>query len=352
MLRDDGKWTELSVFTSSSLQKDDMFGYSVAMSGNVAVVSAPGRNNRTGSAFIFQRASEGEKWIEMQEITSSVASLGVFLGNLVSMDGNVIVINSPFLSDATRNDVGGAVVFELIDGTWKETAYLVPSQAAMFSFCGSSGLVVDKDVIWIGCSGDSLLNQLEGVVYAFTRNSVTGQWEESLRLTASSPIVDEFFGSSIAIHDNLLAIGAYGASTEKAEWTGAVYLYSIHPTTTEKIRIMPDLSDISVSAMNYYYFGSSIAVTDDRIIVGAYGDTSTNHGDYAGAAYLYSYDKDDFAVNGNVTLMTKIIRSKQAAMDRVGNRVVASGKNALLSGDGIDVTMNLADDGMALYISL
>lgn len=40
----------------------------------------------------------------------------------------------------------------------------------------------------------------------------------------------------------------------KGEWNGAVYLYSIHPTTkecTEKIRIMPDLSDIS--AMNYSF---------------------------------------------------------------------------------------------------
>jgi hypothetical protein len=350
-----GKWTENSIFYSEALQKEDLFGYSLSFSENTAVIGAPARNNRTGSAFVFRRNAVGEKWNEVVELTSAVSTAGVMFGLNTVIDNSIVAISSPFFSKGEEMDVGGAVIFEEVSGKWVETAFLVPSKANELSMCGSSGLAIQGNTLWMGCSSDTLDADLKGSVYVFVRDAMTGAWSEKDRLIPSSKEPFQFFGSAIAVHGNILAVGANGVSTTKAEWSGAVSLFTFDPSTgsnyKEITRLMPALDDITVSAAYYYYYGSSIAVTDNRVVVGAYGDASAHAGDYTGAAYIYSYDPTTFPTTATVTLESKVTRSTPVILDRVGRFVTASGSNALLSADGVDLA-GLKDAGAALFVPL
>src|SRR5262249_33092489 len=70
-VRNGATWTEQQKLTSSDGAANDEFGYSVALSGDTAVVGAidGGGNNGHGSAYVFAR--NGETWAQQQELTAS-----------------------------------------------------------------------------------------------------------------------------------------------------------------------------------------------------------------------------------------------------------------------------------------
>jgi hypothetical protein len=154
-------------------------------------------------------------------------------------------------------------------------------------------------------------------------------------MTASDGVAGDDFGSDIVVKGNILAISAYGVTSPKADYTGAVYIYvSDNKGGWKQVtKLMPPIDEILISAANYYYFGISLALTEESLIVGAYGDAYTYYGgDYSGAAYVYDYDN-----TGTVwTLRSKLRRQSPYPLDRVALIVAANGKNVLLAADGLD----------------
>ena len=75
----------------------DVFGKSVAMSGDRAVVGAKGDegpNGEPGSAYFFELT--GNDWMEQQKVFASDADNLDNFGWSVAMDGNRAVIGAPF----------------------------------------------------------------------------------------------------------------------------------------------------------------------------------------------------------------------------------------------------------------
>ena len=105
-------------------------------------------------------------------------------------------------------------------------------------------------------------------------------------------------------------------------------------------------SDIQVSNKDYYYFGISVAFTNDSLLIGAYGDadsSSGNYYDYAGAAYCYTKGAD-----GTWLLTSKLVRSSRFIRERVGETIGIAANNVLiLSANGFD-----DNDGAVLSFSM
>ncbi len=123
-----------------------------------------------------------------------------------------------------------------------------------------------------------------GSVLVYQRSS-SGVWSRVGHLTASDGKGGDFFGSSIDVDGNTLVVAANGVDTAKGDYIGAVYIFNRDTTTNEwreVVKLMAPDADVSVSAASFYYFGISVSVNGDDLVVGAYGDSSAHVGDYSG----------------------------------------------------------------------
>jgi len=93
------------------------------------------------------------------------------------------------------------------------------------------------------------------------------------------------FGSSVALNGDVAAIGAYDADCADGDDCGAVYVFRrIGDTWMEETKLTA--SDGQASDQ----FGGSVAVSGDRILIGATGVDCAGGGEGCGAAYVFRYD--------------------------------------------------------------
>ena len=104
----------------------DLFGQTIALSGNTAVISAGGNDARgtdAGAAYVFVRDAS-ENWSQQQKLTASDARAGdLFSYNAVAIQGNTIVVGA-FFQDAGFSDPndnrGAAYIFSRSGTIWTE----------------------------------------------------------------------------------------------------------------------------------------------------------------------------------------------------------------------------------------
>ncbi len=199
-------------------------------------------------------------------------------GRAVALDGDLAVVGAE--ADSTIGAFAGTVfVFERNGASWSQVATLVPSDAAPYRFFGSS-VDLEGDLIAVGSRHEALPGQSNsGAVYVFRRNGAV--WTEEAMLTAPDGAANHLLGTSIAISGNRIASGAPGnvvsgpiGAVHVFEYDGATWAY--HAGWT------PPDSEVGDE------FGWDIALEGDQLIVGAY-----RHADppaAVGAAYVYAYD--------------------------------------------------------------
>ncbi len=110
-----GGWasaTETAKLTASDGAASDLFGQSVAISGDTVVVGADGddvgANADQGSAYVFVKPGGG--WVSATETAKLTASDGAandLFGTSVAVSGDTVVVGSPGAS----GDRGAAYVF-------------------------------------------------------------------------------------------------------------------------------------------------------------------------------------------------------------------------------------------------
>jgi hypothetical protein len=93
----------------------DSFGYSVAVSGDIAVVGAPWEDAGgvdAGAAYVFSRDQGGtDNWGEVQKLTASDAAAEDLFGYGVAVSGDIAAVGAPGDS-AGGQYAGAAYVFE------------------------------------------------------------------------------------------------------------------------------------------------------------------------------------------------------------------------------------------------
>ena len=125
------------------------------------------------------------------------------------------------------------------------------------------------------------------------------------KITAPDGAASDYFGNSVAISDTKIVVGAQRGDTPGGADAGSAYIFNTDGTYVTKITA-PDgaASD---------YFGNSVAISDTKIVVGAYLDD--DRGSDSGSAYIFKTDG---------TYVTKITAPDGAAYDYFGNSVAIS----------------------------
>ncbi len=116
--RDQGgadNWGEVKKLTASDAEEFDNFGVSVAISGDSAVVGARVEDvggSYAGAAYAFQRNNGGAgNWGEVKKLTASDAHAFDLFGVSVAVSGDTAVVGA-WHEDAGGNDAGAVYVFE------------------------------------------------------------------------------------------------------------------------------------------------------------------------------------------------------------------------------------------------
>jgi len=155
----------------------------------------------------------------------------------------------------------------------------------------------------IGVNGDQRNKQTSdaGAVYVFQRTGTT--WAQQAYIKASNTGVGDFFGSSVALSGDTLAVGAPGEASSatginsnqldnSAAFAGAVYIFQRTGTTWAQQAYLK----ASNTAADYR-FGNAVALSGDTLAVGAYAEDSAatgvngnqfdNSASDAGAVYIF-----------------------------------------------------------------
>ena len=105
---------------------DDWFGYSVAISGDTAVVGAPwhdvGGNADQGSAYVFVR--NGGTWSLQAQLFASNGGADDWFGISVAISGDTIVVGANQDDVGANVNQGSAYVFARSGSTWNEQVWL------------------------------------------------------------------------------------------------------------------------------------------------------------------------------------------------------------------------------------
>ena len=193
------KWSQQARLTASDGAKGAL-GNSVAVSGSMAVVGAPGGNSGTGVAYVFVR--EGTAWSQQAALSASGGAKGDSFGNSVAVSGPVAVVGAP----GRNTDAGAAYVFVRKGATWSQQTELKASDAAAGDSLGWS-VAASGSVAVLGAPGRK---SSTGAAYLFARSGST--WSQLAELTDPAVAGGDFFGVAVAMSGSTAVIGASGAN--------------------------------------------------------------------------------------------------------------------------------------------
>lgn len=280
-VRRGGMWVEQAKLVASDGAVDDRFGLSLSVSGDTAIIGASNDDGR-GSAYVYVRNSG--VWTEQAKLTASDGALNDSFGYSVSLSGNTAVIGA-YVDQDNGYSSGSAYIFVRTDGVWLEQAKLIASDAAANDNFGYSVSVSGETSI-VGSYGNDDNGSASGSVYVYVRSN--GVWTEQEKLTASDGSANDRFGQSVSLSGNTAVISSSGDNDR-----GSAYVYIFKNGVwieDEKLTA----SDGSLSD----FFGSSVSVSGDAVLIGASGDD--DHGLSSGSAYIFDLGVPPVTVNFNL----------------------------------------------------
>nr|WP_256388559.1 FG-GAP repeat protein [Haladaptatus sp. W1] len=110
---DGSQWVEVQNLTASDGTAGDKFAHTMALSDNTALIGAYGDDDSgtdSGSAYVFR--FDGSQWTEEQKLTSSEEIANDWFGYSVAMSDEVALIGA-FRDHDNGNNSGAAYVFNL-----------------------------------------------------------------------------------------------------------------------------------------------------------------------------------------------------------------------------------------------
>jgi hypothetical protein len=275
-------WVQVAKLTASDGAASDFFGFSVSVSGNTAVIGSyqdDDKGTDSGSAYVFQY-SDSTGWVQVAKLKASDGASYAWFGYSVSVSGNIAVIGSSLATNSVVAQCGAAYVFQY-DGTgWVQVAKLTASDAANTDYFGSSVSVSGNTAV-IGSYQDDDKGTNSGSAYVFQNNG-TG-WVQVAKLTASDGVAYDYFGSSVSVSGNTTLVGC-PSDDDKGTDSGSAYIFQYDGTGWVQVAKLT-ASDGNAGDQ----FGYSVSVSGNTGVIGSYKDDDNIVGSTDnGSVYIFS----------------------------------------------------------------
>ncbi|NBO38434.1 hypothetical protein EBU99_07605 [bacterium] len=344
-------WVQEAYVKAANAGAGDYFGYSVALSGDTLAVGAQFEaSNQTtitngtaassdnsassaGAVYVYRRS--GTTWAQEAYVKAANADSGDNFGNSVALSGETLAVgaygedsNQTTITNGTAassnnsaSSAGAVYVYRRSGTQWAQEAYVKAVNADVSDYFGWS-VALSGETLVVGAfledsnqttitngaaaSSDNSASS-SGAVYVYRRSGT--QWAQEAYVKAANADAVDYFGYSVALSGDALAVGAIyedsnqntisngvGASSDNsASSAGAVYVYRRSGTTwAQEAYVKAANANASDS------FGTSVALSGDTLAVGAYGEASNqttitnstgasndNSASDSGAVYVY-----------------------------------------------------------------
>ncbi|WP_438032551.1 DNRLRE domain-containing protein [Sorangium sp. So ce204] len=271
-------------------------GDAIAMSGDTAIVGAPG-----SAAYVFVKS--GGAWTQQARLVPADGAAGDGFGASVAISADTAVVGAPW----GTGGAGAAYVFVRSGGVWSEQAKLVASGGPSNPAGGA-----------VAVDGDRAVLSAETSAYVFSRSG--GAWSEEVELVAPAG-ANAWSAPPVAIEGGTVVVGSPGDRWwmeddgvgaayvfEASDW-GDAHRLAAHPPET------------------YDRFGSSVAISGGRIVVGAPGTDSPPMPWYRlGRGMAYAFDR---GASGWIR-EARLIAGDGRTGDGLGGAVAVSGGAAVV----------------------
>jgi ribonuclease BN (tRNA processing enzyme) len=375
---------------------EDRFGHSVAVSGDTVVVGAVFEGSSTtgvnstpnegasasGAAYVFVRS--GTTWTQQAYLKAGQVNNDDWFGFSVAISGDTVVVGAHQEDSSTTgvnstpderaDNAGAAYVFVRSGTNWTQQAYLKASNSEAFDQFGRS-VAVSGDTVVVGAhwedSSTTGVNSRPnesasdaGAAYVFVRGGTT--WSQQAYLKASQASVNDYFGRTVAVSGDTVAVGApwedssttgiNSTANEGATDSGAAFVFTRNGSTWSQQAYLK-AGQVTIDDQ----FGHSVSVSGDTVVVGAPSENSGTTGvngrpnvsaDNSGAAYV-------FLRSGTTWSQQAYLKASQiSANDNFGFQVAVAGDTVVVgarqedsSTTGINGTPNEdANDAGAAYV--
>jgi hypothetical protein len=273
-----GGWTEAATLTASDAADGDGFGWSVAISGQTAIVGAPlvaGFGSVTGAAYVYQLGGNGA-WSQVARLEAGSFLGRSFFGVSVAIDGDFAVVGA-------HGGAGEAYVFyRHRNGTdaWGRLTKLTASDGGPRDRLGNA-VSISGGTVAVAAGG-------AGAVYVFQRKfGGPGQWGEVTKITGSHRTTGDGFGHDVALDGNWLIVGAHrsdGVCPKDPNCnSGSAYIFRRHAGGHNHWGQIARLTAADAAAADE--FGVRVDLSGDLAVVGSW-HRDDNTAD-AGATYLF-----------------------------------------------------------------
>jgi hypothetical protein len=268
-------WTQEDKLTASDADDENQFGHSVAIDGETIAIGAPG-NGLGGAVYVFVRS--GTAWTEQQKLTTSDAAAGDDFGIRVAISGETVVGGAWLDDHAGGADAGSAYVFVRNGTSWSQQQKLTASDAAPSDGFGH-GVAIAGETVLVGAPNDDILGFSDaGSAYAFVRSGTA--WSEQQKLTAADGAGLDWFGNSVAVAGDRALVGVPNDDTTSLSNAGSARLFARSGSTWSEQATLT-----ASDATNGDAFGSSVAMSIDSAVAGAPLDNHAPGGTQSGSAY-------------------------------------------------------------------
>ena len=289
--RSGASWILFDTITPDDGAVLDQFGYSVGIDGTTIVVGsrkADAMGANSGAVYVYEFDANQGLWLQSAKLVDTVdGSAGDQFGHAVAIQGDTIVVGARF-DDGGGTNSGSISVFNRTTGGWTSTGRILTSDGAKGDQFGYS-IAIDGDTIVAGARKDNLTAVRSsgpkdivdtGSVYVF--ENVAGTWTETANISNPDLRRNNWFGHSVDISGDNIAVGMPGRFTRFR--TGEAFVFNRNTGGADAWGNVAQIVDQSVDSQTDR-FGVSVAIDGETLVIGAeWDDTQRND---SGKVYIH-----------------------------------------------------------------
>ncbi|WP_109301719.1 T9SS type A sorting domain-containing protein [Aquimarina sp. AU474] len=268
------------------------FGISTAIAGDYAVVG-----DYYGNPYIYKRNSTGD-WLLHQQLPRYGGSTGG-TGSLllphryqeyIALSDNWLVIGHYSDSSVATYRSGSAHIYKKnTAGNWVYFQKIVPSIPSVNGNFGTN----------ISVSGNHMMIRDHTGVFVFQLNSL-GNWEETQKIDIAESLTGTNGGYPVKISGDIAIVGKRELSTSIPNPDGIAYVYTL--TSSGTWVLTQDLIAFDNGGQNEPYFGLSVDVSNDYILIGSYVFTKSASGTWVPKQKLIATDNTNIGTANAVSI--------------------------------------------------
>ena len=306
------------------------FGYSVAVSGDYAIVSAyrapDAGGTDSGKAYIYN-VTTGSLVHTLNNPSAYGTSAGDQFGTSVSVSGDYAIVGAQFEDDGNTSS-GKAYIYNVTTGGLLYTLNNPNAYGTSADDRYGYSVAISSDYAIVGVPlEEDAGGTLSGKAYVY--NLTTGALVHTLNNpNAYGTSATDFFGYSVAISSDYAIVGSRLEDDAGSTDSGKVYIYNV--TTGALVYTLDNPNGNNTSAGSGDEFGYSVSISGNYVIVGAKSEDDAGGTD-SGKAYIF-----DVTTGALVYTLDNPSAYGTSAGDQFGYSVSISDNYAIVSANEED----------------